>query len=124
MRNRKKHRALIIGARRSLALVAALVCGEYDVRGVPVVLESPALSRIFEVPFTRTLRNPRLREVPTDFCQDGTRWRKKTSFELHSPFWSLDSNSRLAFQFSPDQGRFWYQRSKKGVYNVQRSTGV
>ena len=45
-----------------------------------MVLENPALSRLFEVPFMQSLRGPRLREVVTDFfMEDGTKHRQRST---------------------------------------------
>ena len=49
--------------------------------GIPWVLERPASSKAWMLPqIERMLRNPRIQKATGDFCQWGTKWRKRTSF--------------------------------------------
>ena len=53
---------------------------ECRLRGVPCIVENPYLSRLWDQPSFQKLRVRSLREALSDYCQDGTRWRKRMRF--------------------------------------------
>ncbi len=62
--------------------------------GVPATVENPATSRIWKLPcFVQVARHPAARSWRSDFCQDGTPWRKRT--RLLSVHVNLSDATRL-----------------------------
>ena len=74
----KPHDQQKLEAGNALAAFAARVMDECRRRNVPVVLENPWTSRLFQQPCFVRLPKGALRTAVTDYCQDGTRWRKRT----------------------------------------------
>ncbi|CAK0799302.1 unnamed protein product, partial [Prorocentrum cordatum] len=76
--NLKPHDQQKLEVGNALAAFAARVMNERRRRNAPVVFESPWTSRLFQQPCFLRLPKGVLRTVVADYCQVGTRWRKRT----------------------------------------------
>ena len=67
---------------------------------VPATIENPDTSRLWKLDsFKMVLREKHVTWTSTDFCQDGTPWRKRTAFlatQIHHVFAFPDASDRTA----------------------------